>query len=321
MMSPVSLLAHLGTLPTHPLADDVDLARVGAYRGYREVIATLAELAASPGASARSIGSSVREVPLFALELGAADAPVATAIIAGLHPLEWIGVETALALLARLCARPPADRRIVAIPLVNVDGFQTVEADLRAGRRRFRRGNARGVDLNRNFPTHFRPAAPHGLRAALGGWNHGGPSALSEPECAAVVATLDTVSTRSRIDHALSLHSIGRMILTPWGGRLRRPEAAPRLAAAAESVRARLPGYRAVQSSWWVPGLRGHGMELDHLYAAYDATALLVECTGGGATLREPRSLVHPFRWFNPPDPARHAAELAGALEPFVRGQ
>lgn len=302
-----------------PLVADVDTRRVGNYHGYGQLVGRWLALV-NQGARASRIGTSVGGQPLFALEVGPADAPRTSALIAGIHPIEWIGVETMLAILDRLVAAPPVDRRVVAFPLVNVDGYQLVERDLRAGRRRFIRSNRRGVDLNRNWRTHFKTRRR--LGGLLAGWNYGGPHPVSEPEIEAVVGMLDEVTTGGVIDVGLSLHSFGRMILYPYGGQLRRPARHDELEQHARAIQRRLPvSYRLGQSSHWVPGFGACGMEIDHLHAEYGAVALLVECSAGGASLRDPTSLLHPFRWFNPPDPEAVAAHIAGAVLPFVLGQ
>ncbi len=307
------------TAHSRRLGEDVDLDIVGDYRGYAEQVVRWAELERS-GLRARVIGESVDRLPLWALEAGPAGAPRISAVLAGIHALEWIGVETGAALLQRLAEEPPADRRVIVFPLINVDGYRTVEADLRAGRRRFIRANRRGVDLNRNWPTHFRGRRPPPLGRLLG-WNWGGHAPLSEPEVAAVAGALDEAAASARIDVAVSLHSIGEKVLVPWGGRWRPPPAAGRLQRIAADVRDRLGGrYAAVQSSHWVPGAMAHGMELDHLHGRFGADALLVEISRGGASPRRPGSLIHPFRWFNPPQPAVVAGRTAAALEPFIRG-
>ena len=73
----------------------------------------------------------------------------------------------------RLLAWPdPAGWRLVVIPQLNPDGY-----------RRRTRTNARGVDLNRNFPSGWRPSR----RGAL--WS--GPRPFSEPETRAVRAAVE----------------------------------------------------------------------------------------------------------------------------------
>lgn len=313
---------HLASLAStdasRPLDADVDVAAVGNYHGYAALVAAWSELAAA-GARPRVVGRSVRGQPLFALEVGPEDARRASVVLAGMHPIEWIGVEVGLALFGRLVRSPPARRRVIGFPLINVDGYRQVEADLRSGRRRFRRGNHHGVDLNRNWPTHFRRGRGGGR---LQGWNKGGPSALSEPETAAVAAHCEGIAENAEIDAALSLHSFGRMILYPFGGRWAPPDRVEREKSVAASLRSRMSErYRVRQSARWVPGAFAHGMEIDHLRSRYGATSLLVECSLGGLDPWRPASWVHPFRWFNPSRPGRVAEELAGALEPFVRGE
>ncbi len=274
---------------------------------YRDSDAQLARIEALGG---RVVGRSRGGGPLYAITIG--DGPVASAILGGLHPIEWIGVEVALALCERLAADPPPGRRVLALPLINLDGYREVEADQRAGRRRWHRRNGGGVDLNRNFPTHFVPR-----RRALAGWNWGGPAPLSEPECATVASVLRDAG----VDRAASLHSIGKKVLIPYGGRWGRPARHAELHAAASAIAARMPErYTVSQSSRWVPGAFAYGMELDWLHDELGALAVLVECTRGGATARRPSSWIDPFRWFNPPDPERHAPAIAAAIEPFLRG-
>ncbi|MBL8719985.1 MAG: hypothetical protein JNL79_28630 [Myxococcales bacterium] len=265
------------------------------------------------------IGHSSEGRPLHAVTLGPADARRVTVVLAGIHALEWIGVEVGLALLERLRETPPVDRRVLFFPLVNVDGYCAVERDRLAGRRRFRRGNARGVDLNRNFPTHFR--APRLLDRLVPIWNPGS-RARSEPEIDAVVARIDReVAAGATVDRGLSLHSVGNKILHAYGGRWTPPVAVDRLRAIARAVRDRMHApYEVLQSSRWVPGAFAHGMELDHLCDAYGAEALLIECSRGGASLAAPRTLKDPFAWFNPADPRQTVDAIVPALEWFVGG-
>lgn len=302
-----------------PLGEALDLRRTGAYRGYGEVVERALEAASRPGCDAAVAGYTPAGLPLFAIRAGDPEAKAVTVVLAGLHALEWIGVEVGLGLLDRLTAEPPEGRSVLLFPIVNADGYRAVEESLRGGRRRYVRGNRNGVDLNRNWPTHWRPRIISRLMPWLGS---SGSGPASEPEVAAVLSVLDDEAALGhRVDLALSLHSFGRMILHPWGGRLARPEAAPAHRRAGRAVRDRLRDrYRVVQCSRWVPGALARGMEIDHLHARYGATALLVECSRGGLRLWDPTSWLQPFRWYNPKDPGEVARDLADALEPFLRG-
>ncbi len=108
------------------------------------------------------IGYSVqnRQVDLFTLGSG----PDKTLIIATIHGNEDAGTPLVYRLIDHLKARPKLleTRTVQIVPLANPDGY-----DLRT------RGNANGIDLNRNFP-----AANRENNAV------NGPSGLSEPESA-----------------------------------------------------------------------------------------------------------------------------------------
>jgi hypothetical protein len=293
------------------LAEDVDLDRVGRYRGLDEALAAFAAL---PGARHREVGRTHEDRPLVRLDVGPEDASRVTLVIAGLHAMEWIGVETALALTQEWLARPPRDRRLVVLPILNPDGYAKVERELRGGRWRFTRANARGVDLNRNFATFFQPR--HFWPTILPFLGGPGTAPGSEPETRATLEAL--AADRGKIDRAVSLHSFGKKLLLPHGGQWKHPREYDALHALAREVNRGLGDRYAIHSSSrWVPGAFAYGMELDHFHAEGIAP-LLVECSAGGLTLLDPRSWLHPFRWFNPRDPERQSLEIARALGPFV---
>jgi hypothetical protein len=292
---------------------------LGAYRGHTELVRALEDYA-TLGFRRKVCGRSVEGKPIHVLEIGPDAATEVSVLVAGLHALEWIGVECCLGVAERLLGAAPAGRKIVVFPLVNVDGYRAVEEDLRQGRRRFRRGNARGVDLNRNFPTFFRKTPR--AAALLPGATTAGEHPLSEPEAAAVHAHLEQLTGRgATITHAVSLHSFGLKVLFPYGARWKAPPDEARLRAAAAALCDRIAApYRPVQTSRWVPGSFAHGMEVDHLHDRFGATALLVECSSGGGTLRSPTSLLSPFRWFNPADPRPVVRDVAAAVAWFLCG-
>ena len=292
---------------------------LGRYRSCDEILAALGALEAR-GARRRVFGESVRGEPLVALEIGPEAAPRVSVLLAGMHAAEWIGVECGLGALERLASGPPLQRRVIAFPLLNVDGYRQVERDLRASRLRYRRGNGRGVDLNRNFPTFFR-RAPR-LARLLPFASPPGPYALSEPEVLGVTGYLEACERAgARVTHALSLHSFGQKVLYPYGGRWARPVEVARLRKVAEALCAQIGApYAPVQCARWLPGSFAHGMELDHLHERFGATALLVECSRGGRSVLRPTSFLQPFAWYNPRDPRPVVADLAPALAWFLRG-
>jgi protein MpaA len=121
------------------------------------VLAVCAAAAAAP--SRTVIGHSVRGRPIVAVHSGEAGAPERVLVIGCVHGNESAGMRVARRLIG---APAPAGTALWIIPSLNPDG---VAADTR--------GNAHGVDLNRNFPFGWRP---------LDGLEYSGPRALSEPE-------------------------------------------------------------------------------------------------------------------------------------------
>jgi protein MpaA len=107
------------------------------------------------------IGRSVQGRPITATEVG--DQSATTILIVGcIHGDEPAGIPVARDLRK---GRPPTLLDLWVVPDLNPDGKA-------AGVRQ----NARGIDLNRNFPWHWRPIGSPGL------WDYSGTRALSEPE-------------------------------------------------------------------------------------------------------------------------------------------
>jgi protein MpaA len=124
------------------------------------VLAVLLLAASSARADQRiQIGQSVGGQPIFAFKSGPRNAPLEVVVIGSIHGNETAGMR----ITRRLIKATPLRRvRLFVVPTVNPDGVA-------AGTR----GNAHGVDLNRNFPYRWRP---------LGGDEYSGPHPLSEPE-------------------------------------------------------------------------------------------------------------------------------------------
>ena len=105
------------------------------------------------------LGSSVDGRAIRAVETGDFDARQRALVVGCIHGNEPAGIAVAN-LLAH--AAPPSELDLWIVPVLNPDGV--------AARTR---GNARGVDLNRNFPWRWR---------RLRGVFYSGPKPLSEPE-------------------------------------------------------------------------------------------------------------------------------------------
>ena len=112
---------------------------------------------------ATQLGASARGVPIYARQHGSG--PKRLMVIGLIHGDEAAVYERFDDLWLRLVNSGFGDRFTIAgIATMNPDGYEES-----------RRGNARGVDLNRNWPaSNFRPSRRHG------------PAPLSEPETAAV---------------------------------------------------------------------------------------------------------------------------------------
>jgi hypothetical protein len=139
---------------------------------------------AEPGKPAvigkRVIGKSVGGHPIRAWELGEKDAPV-TAIVFGRHH----GNEPAgqVVLDALRDGNPIHGIDLWVVPRLNPDGAL-----------RYSRQNARGVDLNRNFPWRWKP---------LTGYYYSGPRPASEPETRAAMRFMDNIDP----DFVVSIHT------------------------------------------------------------------------------------------------------------------
>ena len=105
------------------------------------------------------IGRSVQGRPIVSVRIGSKDPAMRMLVVGDIHGNERAGMRIARLLIA---LGAPREAEILVVPTINPDGV--------AARTR---GNARGVDLNRNFPFDWRP---------LTGGEYSGPGPLSEPE-------------------------------------------------------------------------------------------------------------------------------------------
>jgi predicted deacylase len=143
------------------------------------------ETVVTSGPRVSVVGKSVNGKDIVMTEFGHGDRPVL--IMAGIHGNERATVYVAeqLVLELRQNLARAAGVPVAVITVANPDGY---EANTRH--------NARGVDLNRNFP------AKNWKKATK--WRNFGGSALSEPESRAIFETIESLNPRLII----SIHSI-----------------------------------------------------------------------------------------------------------------
>ena len=291
-----------------------------AYRFYADLLGELAPLVAErPGVLAvEQIGQTVQGHPMWAFHVRdpAVEVRQKVLVTASIHPMEWVGAEAATDLLLELAESPVPGVQVTVVPMLNVDGRLRVEKDLLDGVNRYWRTNSNSVDLNRDFATN-REAKAFWRRLIPNRYTTS-PGPLSQPESQAI----DALADRERFHAAISFHAFGGYIYHPWAGLWERTPDQERFAELGRVMQSGqgARAYRSMQLSRWAFFFRGHGMELDHLYAEYGTMAFLIELTRTGyrwRSLRADRKVD--FRMYNPRDPDPDTARGVGAVRALLR--
>lgn len=205
--------------------------------GYRVLVPAAVIVLATPAAAAPAqvIGRSVQGRPILVHRVGDPAAPARVLVVGCIHGDEC----AAFPVVARLIRQaPPHGVQLWVVPSVNPDG-----------RRAGTRGNAHGVDLNRNFPFRWR-------RIAKPNREYSGPRPLSEPESRAVAALI----RRVRPGLSIWFHQPERNV--------RDPDASPKARRYARLVGlpflplAAPPGTVSEWTEWRVPGAEAFVVEL-----------------------------------------------------------
>jgi murein peptide amidase A len=166
------------------------------------------------------IGRSVQGRAILLVRRGPSDADVRMLVFGDIHGTETAGMRIARGLLAR---GAPQGAELLVVPTINPDGV--------AARTR---GNAHGVDLNRNFPFDWRP---------LSGGEYSGPRPLSEPESRAARRLI----LRTKPDVTIWFHQPFGLVDRPRGN----PFAARRFSHLIGLPLVRLPGRYPGSASRW----------------------------------------------------------------------
>lgn len=162
---------------------------------------------------------------------------------AAFHGMEWLTSLVVLAFAARVCEalasgtkiagvyiRPFIEKRgLLVVPCVNPDGveislngagmaceYEELVTKVSGGDTSRWQANARGVDINHNFPAGWEELHKMEQEAGIIGpapTRYGGPEAASEPETRAMI---DICKERA-FRHALAFHSQGEEIYWKYG--------------------------------------------------------------------------------------------------------
>ena len=289
---------------------------VGSYPTPDQLEALWRARVAELGGTEAVAGRSVAGRPLWRFDLGARDSGAPAVLFTGLiHGNEVIGSLALLEVIARLAdsgALHAEPRRVIVLPVANPDAFAANMDRVRRGRPGWVRGNANGVDLNRNFPLVYQPGERRswsplaGSSWRLSPWFRGAHP-LSEPESRAIADV--ALDVRPRV--ALGFHSFGQLLLHPWGyKRAPHPRASSYRALGEAFLRGKADTeFEVRQSAAWYPIVGGLD---DWLDATFGTFAFTVEVSRLDKRLFHPRA-ANPFWWANPVD-------KAAALEQVVPG-
>ena len=278
----------------HPLAP---------YPSPEEREAELDALAQRVGGRLETYGHSVQDRPLRAVVVPSQELAAPRVLCtANIHGPEWVAGRVALGLVAALGGaagrRLRARAEIWVIPCLNPDGYALTWSTRGEASLAQLRTNARGVDLNRNFP---RPRAralslPGAGSDRLGDATYRGPEPLSEPE----TRHLDALLAAQRFRASANLHSFMGTLIP---ARVTDPDCYGTYRALCRSFGRAQPHRRYLRlASRWFDTFTGE-LE-DHQHHALRTWAVCVETFPVAASFRQHLRAPNPFWRFNPRDPA-----------------
>ena len=160
------------------------------------------------------IGSSVKGHSLYDFTIGSKEADSSVLVVGTMHARECICAAVLMQEIeyylsnynCMIGGMKPADvlenTQIHYVVMANPDGVEISQKSYARWK-----SNARGVDLNRNFPT--KKFVSGGTKGAEG---YSGKKALSEPESQAVAALTVKLKTKQKLQGVINYHAMGRII-------------------------------------------------------------------------------------------------------------
>jgi hypothetical protein len=185
----------------------------------------------------KTIGRSVQKRPILAMritnEKSGQDKPQVLYLTTH-HAREWVATQMGMRLINYLTEKYGASARVTdlldsveiwVVPVANPDGYQYTFTNERLWRKNLRDNDGDGqitlldgVDLNRNFATHW----GYDNEGSSPSWQdatYRGPAPNSEPETQAVVDFIESKDFK----YAISYHTAGNLILYPEGWQVSTP--------------------------------------------------------------------------------------------------
>lgn len=160
------------------------------------------------------IGSSVKGHSLYDFTIGSKEADSSVLVVGTMHAREYICATVLMQEIeyylsnynCMIGGMKPADvlenTQIHYVVMANPDGVEISQKSYARWK-----SNARGVDLNRNFPT--KKFVSGGTKGAEG---YSGKKALSEPESRAIAALTVKLKTKQKLQGVINYHAMGRII-------------------------------------------------------------------------------------------------------------
>jgi len=166
------------------------------------------------------LGRSGENREIWGVKLNATASSRKLFIQCSIHAREWISAPTCAWQLKQLLEGYGSDAdatyvlntfSVLIVPVVNPDGYAFTWSNDRMWRKNrvsFSGTTCRGVDLNRNWPSHWQSASNQCSDT------YPGQSASSELETRAIGTW---IQTQGNVQFNIDFHAYGELILRPWG--------------------------------------------------------------------------------------------------------